>query len=166
LYTLTWKDQATANERIPLLLQTPAAVRWVSAEPLLGQVDIGKWLPCSMHLMGCRCAGPSLDWVVVGGESGLKARPMHPDWVRSLREQCQTAGIPFLFKQWGEWAPQDAFDYENGPSLYWRTYRDGNWTEISGAPDGNEVARCGKRRAGRLLDGVQHDGYPEEGVVL
>jgi protein gp37 len=91
------EDQSTADERIPLLLQTPAAVRWVSAEPLLGPVDLrdfddGLW----------RRSDACLDWVVVGGESGPSARPIHPDWARSLRDQCAEAGVPFLFKQWGD----------------------------------------------------------------
>jgi len=192
------EDQATANERIPLLLQTPAAVRWVSAEPLLGQVDIGKWLPCSMHLMGCRCAGPSLDWVVVGGESGPKARPMHPDWVSGIRDQCAAAGTPFLFKQWGEWLPIDQQEeaFTNGlyrsnkkaqphedqcalDESYGRTctvdygvvHADGTLHDLMEpmaflqGRSPMTTFRVGKERAGRLLDGVQHDGYPEEGVV-
>lgn len=90
------EDQAAADERIPLLLQTPAAVRWISAEPLLGPVDLRKaFMPDGER--------PVLDWVVVGGESGPNARPMHPDWARALREQCQRAGVPFFFKQTGVW---------------------------------------------------------------
>lgn len=84
-----------------------------------------------------------LDWVVVGGESGQKARPMHPDWARSLRDQCAAAGVPFLFKQWGEWLP----DNQN--------------SDVSPPHDKNGAIRVGKKRAGRLLDGVQHDGYPK-----
>ncbi len=108
------EDQVTADERIPLLLQTPAAVRWVSAEPLLSEInlraiDLGDlyWLNAltsDVRIMfdGGMPAAPrfgKLDWVVAGGESGPKARPMHPDWVRSLRDQCQAAGVPFFFKQ-------------------------------------------------------------------
>jgi protein gp37 len=87
---------------IPLLLETPAAVRFISAEPLLGPIDL--------HPLGCgtnaltSSTGPNLDWVIAGGESGPHARPMHPDWARSLRDQCQDAGVAFFFKQWGEWA--------------------------------------------------------------
>lgn len=87
------EDQAAADERIPLLLQTPAAVRFISAEPLLGPVNLWKWLPDSPVEV--------LNWVITGGESGTNARPMHPDWARSLRDQCVTAGGPFFFKQWG-----------------------------------------------------------------
>lgn len=106
------EDQATADERIPLLIETPATVRWLSMEPLLESVSL-RWLPAwpenppytaenplynggiTDHLDGLR----RLGWVVVGGESGQKARPMHLDWVRSIRNQCQTAGVPFFFKQ-------------------------------------------------------------------
>jgi protein gp37 len=113
------EDQARADERVPDLLHTPAAVRWISAEPLLGEVKlfggsddrkrIWNWLTGetgTMHFDGPDFDyGPKLDWIVVGGESGPGARPMHPDWARSLRDQCAAAGVPFFFKQWGEWAP-------------------------------------------------------------
>ena len=110
------EDQATADLRIPALLGTPAAVRWISAEPLLGPVDLSGLMQCfrckTTHKFGpCDPMGrPSpygvlskrhIDWVVVGGESGPGARPMHPDWARSLRDQCQAARTPFLFKQAG-----------------------------------------------------------------
>ena len=85
------EDQRTFDERVPLLLETPAAVRWISAEPLLGPVDL---------------RGAALDWVVAGGESGPRARPMDPDWVRSLRDQCADLGVPFFFKQWGGVRPK------------------------------------------------------------
>lgn len=158
------EDQAAADERIPLLLQTPAAVRWISAEPLLGPVDLDRLAIDScdddytisaisgrrIARYGTKPGAPRLDWVVVGGESGPKARPMHPDWVRSLRDQCAAAVVPFLFKQWGEWAPNclcfriDACKTTQRPE--------------PGKP--GCMFRCGKRAAGRLLDGVQHDGYP------
>ena len=80
--------QSRAIERVPLLLEVPAVVRFVSCEPLLGPLDFSPWLP-------------ALQWVICGGESGLQARPMNPDWARSLRDQCQAAGIPFFFKQHG-----------------------------------------------------------------
>ena len=92
------EDQDTANERIPVLLETPAAVRWISAEPLLGPLTV-------FDLDGPVDArdgmDPGLHWVVAGGESGPCARPMDPGWARSLRDQCQIAGVPFFFKQWG-----------------------------------------------------------------
>ncbi|TAD89903.1 MAG: phage Gp37/Gp68 family protein [Alphaproteobacteria bacterium] len=98
------EDQQRANERIPSLLATPAAVRWISAEPLLGRIDLDEaWLK-----------SPRLDWVVVGGESGPNARPMHPHWVRRLRNQCVTSGVPFFFKQWGAYRARHACTEELG----------------------------------------------------
>jgi protein gp37 len=127
-------------------------------------------------------ANRKLDWVIVGGESGSGARPMHPDWARSLRDQCEDAGVPFLFKQWGEWAPIDALRLNGGG---WATVgpigRRGNvrdwmdryvtFQEDAGAirvrghsftGHATDLAYCvGKKAAGRLLDGVEHNGYPE-----
>lgn len=165
------EDQATAYERIPLLLQTPAAVRWISAEPLLGPVDLRYF---NYNYLDKLPKGViSLDWVVVGGESGPKARPMHPDWARSLRDQCQAAGVSFLFKQWGEWAAASTLPPTTLlPSSRWA------WISIKGGeadswmdvmhekPLSDEGAhhelmgRIGKSAAGRLLDGDLHDGYP------
>jgi len=106
------EDQKTADERIPILLQTPAAVRFVSYEPALGPVDfkLGPYPPCKhvgcYHHISHPCEGCGrklgrlpLDWIIMGGESGPDARPMHPDWARSVRDQCQAAGVPFFFKQ-------------------------------------------------------------------
>ena len=131
------EDQRRADERIGILGSTPAALRWVSAEPLLGRIDF------DIDQLQV------IDWVVAGGESGPGARPMHPDWARSLRDQCAAAGVPFLFKQWGEWAAAD--DY---PSEIQEQY------DVQGLTDGQSI-RVGKKAAGRLLDGVIHDGYPE-----
>ena len=142
------EDQATADERIPLLLKTPAALRWVSAEPLLGPVDLRPYLDWSFALADK--SRPDLDWVVAGGESGPKARPMHPDWVRILRGHCFLFNVPFLFKQWGEWLPRaDAFRRDILGGAAHHTF--GNVA----------MARVGKKLAGRLLDGVLHDEYPE-----
>lgn len=159
------EDQATADERIPLLLLVPAAVRGVSLEPMLGAVDLRSILLASApHRLGAVEARldalsgvvsgpdevlPSLDWVIVGGDKD----PMHPDWVRSVRDQCAETGVPFLFKQWGEWCrgdqlPDDAFLK----------------MEAEGAAvDPLNTYRVGKRMAGRLLDGEIHDEYPEVG---
>lgn len=157
---LSVEDQATADLRIPALLDTPAAVRWVSAEPLLGPVNLRDyvdrwheddggtcdWGHCDHAAVAVRrdfahedprylsmlpvCElHRGLDWVVVGGESGPGARPMHPAWARSLRDQCAASGVPYFFKQWGEHGP-----------------------------DGRRV---GKRAAGDLLDGVRHHAYPD-----
>lgn len=168
------EDQPSADERIGELLQTPAAVHWVSAEPLLEPIWIAKLLrpTCSLHGALASdghcdvCVGrglwslpphprpspkrrylPAIDWLVVGGESGPDARPVHPDWVRGLRDQCETAGVPFLFKQWGEWAPAKDTAGQRGII-----------TDMDGCVT---MRRTGKHRAGRLLDGVLHDAYPE-----
>lgn len=169
------EDQARADERIPLLLDTPAAVRFLSAEPLLGLLNIKR------YLCGCRYCVPeskgigragfpaSVDQVIVGGESGPGARPMHPDWVRSLRDQCAPAGTAFFFKQWGEHAAvydrdRDDPDWQRCDQVARRTPR-GRWLNITGGHGfHNErvvrVDRVGKKAAGRLLDGIEHNGMP------
>jgi len=217
------EDQKRANERIPDLLATPAAVRWLSCEPLLGPIKIDL-LPDYRHARdcayvttdgpaGCTCSAASggIDWVVAGGESGPGARPMHPDWARSLRDQCTAAGVPFLFKQWGEWTPKGSVDiYCHGPERNQRAHpnseglsmlRDGRvcmrdftvteharriaareaYSSRAVEIDTNALAdfhaeceadgpvnplgyqwfyRVGKKAAGRLLDGVEHNGFP------
>lgn len=201
----TVENQETADVRIPLLLQTPAAVRWLSMEPLLGAVDlahacdIGEEIVCDGSWSDMaepqRCLEALrhgslklLDWVVVGGESGPNARPMHPDWARSLRDQCAEAGVSFLFKQWGEWHTK-AFIVSSGTPVF-RQFGDfQQWVNKASSwvcggicldKDGRELKnggdmmrardedkfpvtimhRVGKKAAGRLLDGVLHDGYP------
>ena len=94
------ENQEAADERIPILLQTPAVIRWISAEPLLGPINLKGTL--ANHEWDNGIPG-GLNWVVVGGESGPGSRPMHPDWARGLRDQCAEADVPFLFKQWGDW---------------------------------------------------------------
>ena len=147
------EDQKTADERIALLLQTPAAVRGVSYEPALGPLTFrwASWqefskLPGGItnELDGLR----KLDWVVCGGESGPGARPMHPDWARSARDQCVAAGVPFFFKQWGEWVP----DSPGRPYL-----RKGRVADFNGGP---QVERVGKKAAGRVLDGREWNEFP------
>jgi len=148
---VTVEDRKAADQRIPILLDTPAAVRWLSCEPLLGPVDLDATGMGVMGTSGPESRPSAVDWVVAGGESGPGARPMHPDWARSLRDQCRDAGVPFLFKQWGdlvteEQAPEDI----TLPAVSWRHLGD----------DQPPVWRVGKARAGRLLDGQLHDGYP------
>lgn len=168
------EDQERANERIPELLETPAAVRWVSAEPLLGPIDLYH-AGAIIHHIGGHVRGsdeivddwdePKIEWVVVGGESGPGARPMHPNWARSIREQCSEAGIPFHFKQWGNWKPLKA-DRPVGDQE-----ADGTWPTDSGdfirmdaqgrrTGDGWPMQRVDKKHAGRTLDGRLHDEYP------
>jgi protein gp37 len=97
------EDQAAADLRIRHLLRCPAAVRWLSVEPMIGPVDLRKRAATGLAGFGNTALWASpIGWVVCGGESGPGARPMHPDWARSLRDQCQAAGVPFFFKQWGE----------------------------------------------------------------
>ena len=227
------EDQRRADERIPILLDTPAAIRWISAEPLLGPVDISRWTatahvtcrkcrnafwlhsadPCRHkdggdgwtlacpHCGGCRCkpawtemdarsgtimeppqdwvdrkigrftkvhptiqVKSALDWVVAGGESGPGARPMHPDWARGLRDQCAAAGVHFLFKQWGEYAPRRAAEpadqVDARKALIVRP--DGGITSglLPYGPDAWIMDKLGKRLAGRLLNGVEHNAFP------
>jgi protein gp37 len=169
--------QQEADVRIPELLATPAAIRFVSAEPLLGPIDLYNGDPDprlgghkATHTFlgdwwqpGDNPKGPSrhgVDWVIVGGESGPGARPMHPDWPRSLRDQCAAAGVPFFFKQWGEWAPEPEWYADHRTSLACTVWDGKSWTD-DGAIDGEWLVRVGKRRAGRLLDGGTHDAMPE-----
>lgn len=195
------EDQTRADERIPILLDTPAAVRWISAEPLLGAVDLTRLtlehIPpgrsgddnYGMDALAGRTAavlllgaddwsldgggtyGPRLDWVVAGGESGPGARPMHPDWARRLRDQCAAAGVPFLFKQWGAWTPdegpladgRDPVMDGRGPCAarvgdHWVIGANGYDMPLE--HPGPWLYRLGKKAAGRHLDGVLHDGFP------
>lgn len=150
---VTAENQQAADERIPLLLQTPAAVRFVSCEPLLELVDLGQYLISSQNFFFNDVPErPNLDWVIVGGETGPNARPMHPYWVMSLRDQCQAAGVPFFLKSWGEWLP-NAQEYNCSPG--------GNDFEQRHVLVGDVMmCRVGKKRAGRLLDGRTWDEIP------
>lgn len=153
-------NQEEADRDIPKLLAVPAAVRFLSMEPLLGPVDLSRIdidghseiypLACTLD----REDGdgnelpdlPGLDWIIVGGESGPQARPMSIQWARELRDQCATYGVPFLFKQWGEWAPEENFP-DHIPS---------STSTIDGS-----MWRVGKKAAGRQLDGVEHNEFPK-----
>ncbi|WP_080840061.1 DUF5131 family protein [Cohnella massiliensis] len=147
------ENQRAADERIPLLLQTPAAVRFLSMEPLLGPVDLKGWIyPGWDGDIRKAIPAPRVYWVIVGGESGPNARPMHPDWVRSIRDQCQAAGVPFFFKQWGEWAQVHELRC-NEPGIKGKPWFNFN-------PD-TSVCRIGRKAAGRLLDGRTWDEMPE-----
>lgn len=136
------EDQPTADERIAHLIGIPASVIFVSVEPMLGPVKLDQRL--IVPIEGTSQHGQRfIDWVIAGGESGPKARPAHPDWFRSLRDQCAAAGVPYHFKQWGEWGPY-------GRS---RVDRDAYLDE--------PMQRFGTKLAGRLLDGVEHNAFPE-----
>jgi protein gp37 len=169
--------QPEADERIPQLLRTPAAVRFISYEPALGQLDIARWLQIAWQCSSCRrlyagkyqprcpdCGqvggwsgshafnpptgqtGSGLNQVISGGESGPKARPSNPQWFRDIRDQCASPGVAYFHKQNGEWV---------------------SVSEVKGKgrhfsfPDGRTVRRVGKKKAGRLLDGIEHNGMPE-----
>lgn len=130
-------ENADYEFRIDHLRRTGAKIKFLSLEPLLGPLQ-------KLNL-------ENINWVITGGESGPGARPMDPEWARDLRDQCAGAGVPFFFKQWGEWIPFDdmAFvsdDHEFKPATFYM--------------DGTPMVRVGKKRAGRLLDGVLYDGYP------
>ncbi|MGS4947411.1 DUF5131 family protein [Meridianimarinicoccus sp. RP-17] len=139
------EDQPTADARIPDLLATPAAVRFVSAEPLLGPVDLTSMERSGgtglMRPLDGRFR--TLDWIIVGGESGPGARPMHPDWARSLRDQCHAAGVAFFFKQWGGWAPASVvIPHAHLPE------------------DADHMVHAVKKLTGRCLDGRTWDEMP------
>lgn len=145
------ENQAAADERVPDLLEVPARVLFLSCEPLLGPVDISAWVG-------------ELAWIIVGGESGHRARPMSPRWAASLRDQAAAAEVAFFFKQWGEWAPAE----EVRPGI---TGSDLRLFEEAGEASGmashqfrngppHEVWRVGKKAAGRLLDGREHLALP------
>jgi protein gp37 len=177
------EDQQRADERIPHLLATPAAVRFLSCEPLLGPVDLTKIAvpdAAAGKYAGHRYtfnalqreddlklfnAPAHVDWVIAGGESGRGARPMHPEWARALRDQCAAAGVAFHFKQWGEWALTTP---EPGGDLGGDMRRDRvRFVQADRAPDGHFrrgdviVRRVGKKSAGRLLDGREWNEMPE-----
>lgn len=134
--------QARAEELLPFLEQIPAKVRFISAEPLLGPLEISKWL------------GSTVDWVITRGESGPKARPASPQWFTSLHAQCMRSETAFHFKQWGDWAPGD------GINLLTRKK-----PAKALAADGTEMLRVGKKHAGRTLAGKQWDQLPVSPVA-
>jgi protein gp37 len=160
------EDQARADERIPHLVRVPAVVWFLSMEPLLGPVDLGAvdvlWAGVPLS-DGTRWSGSKgvITWVIVGGESGPKARPMHPAWARSIRDQCAAAGVAFFFKQHGEWRMRGLGDRDDQPRFRMSsvTGKDAHLLENSG---GEEVwmQRVGKAAAGRELDGRTWDEVP------
>ena len=189
------EDQPTADERIPLLLQTKAAVRFVSYEPALGPVDFNniellKEFDLSRTVSAHVDAltehddehffnqHAKLDWVIAGGESGRNARPSHPDWFRAVRDQCQAAGVPFFFKQWGEWnptknsnvvRPSDAGKLSRYTVACSTVREEIGQTVYHAYPsvpqDGigiyERLEQVGKKRAGRMLDGREWNEFPQ-----
>lgn len=190
-------DQKQANIRIPYLLACPAAIRFLSMEPLLGSVDITRFL----YATGVSANGPwrypsgrteymvgdvgpdtinrkpagEINGVIVGGESGPGARPMHPNWARSLRDQCVEAQTPYFFKQWGEYGPYEDHHLQisdlderttlvahDGEFTNTNKSRRGKWSSPRDGIDKHcaVMARVGKRAAGRLLDGREWNEWP------
>jgi len=127
--------QTRADELLPFLAEISAKVRFISAEPLLGPLDLTPWM------------GSTINWVITGGESGPKARPASPKWFRDIHHQCMERSVAFHFKQWGDWGPGYG---ENLPAR----------RRMELAQDGTEMFKLGKKEAGRLLDGSVHDGLP------
>ena len=177
----TVEDQERAEQRIQALVKVPG-LHFLSCEPLLGPVDLESFSVQAIHPDNEGYGVPAIkgvDWLICGGESGRRARPMHPDWARGLRDQCAAAGVPFLFKQWGEWAPfvNEAHYTHGGAERHahawidrdgtggqcWIVDDDGSWSNWTGEPteDAAVMGRLGKKAAGRLLDGVEHNGYPQ-----
>ena len=178
------ESQKWADVRIPKLLDTPAAVRFLSCEPLLGAVNVRPYFWSGDE------TGPlvGIDWVIVGGESGPGARPMHPQWARQLRDQCTSAGVPFFFKQWGAWIQSDrprathllhsgyAHDPQGHGTLVTRASATMDYPYgLSSGRDQDlvdrghagwvRVRRVGKKAAGRDLDGRTWDEYPQVEAV-
>jgi protein gp37 len=177
----TVENQEQADKRIPKLLKIPARTRFLSCEPLLGAVDLSRYLPsmpkvdCPPDLTPYYNSHFALHWVIAGGESGSNARPSHSDWFRSLRDQCQAAGVPFFFKQSGEWiggkfdrrkskmvcdateakksCGQIFWTNPGAPKVHLWDETDHYWTNAS--------ARVGKKAAGRLLDGREWNEFPD-----
>lgn len=149
---ITAETQRRADERIPVLLEIPAARRFVSVEPMLGPVDLFQWLGGDRQIKAPHKFNGGLDWVICGGETGPGARPLHPDWVRSLRDQCQAAGVPFFFKSWGEWGACDQL----------QIWRPGDRSGVQPFGDYQVVYHVGKKKAGRRLDGRTWDEEPED----
>jgi|SRR5579883_367150 len=169
---MTVEDEDNARMRLPALamLGLKGWQTFVSYEPALGPVNWWPWLDPE------GIAGGTLHWLICGGESGREARPMHPDWARAARDACARAGVPFFFKQWGEWLPGEANDGCFGPHFLnayrrcddhgfaWPRYADRAVENFGTDPDkwsGQITARrVGKKRAGRLLDGREHNEFP------
>lgn len=145
------EDQPTADARTKWLLKTPAAVRFISYEPALDAIDFQLRMNDGPE--------PAINWLICGGESGAGARPMHPDWARSARDQCRAAGVPFFFKQWGEWGD---VGIDNAPK---RMHNNEKFRHEFRKPfphDFPTVWRVGKKKTGRLLDGREWNEMPKE----
>ncbi len=180
---VTTENQRAADQRVPDFLHTPFKTKVILAEPLLGPLDLNKPFPVPSKYDS---QGNGIEWieeatwlwkpgihgVITGGESGHKARPAHADWVRSLRDQCASAGVPFMFKQWGEWAAwvgssPEILDNPEQTKFLTYEWEDETWKDVgyplwcdAVVPE-NCSGKVGKKRAGRLLDGREHLELPE-----
>ncbi|WP_343302878.1 phage Gp37/Gp68 family protein [Chitinophaga niabensis] len=145
------ENQDTAKKRVRELLKVNAIIRFLSIEPLLENVNLRfPLLPTDVITANTCCKNPNrnfgIHWVIVGGESGHNARPLHPDWVRNIREDSDRIGAAFFFKQWGEWLPVERGRLYREPSI--------DFT------DGQQMVKVGKRVAGRKLDGIEYNDFP------
>lgn len=142
----TIENQTLAEKRLPFLLKNPAAVRFLSCEPLLGSLNLRPWFKKKgLH---------SIDWVIAGGESGGNSRPMHPDWAVGLLHQCEEFNVPFHFKQWGHWVPAELINETSRPRLL----------ELRNER-AVEMVRVTKKLAGRILEGTTWDGVPHPPLI-
>lgn len=177
VFGVSVEDQATADERIPELLATPAVCRFVSYEPALGPVDFKNIrLPkahdtesSSHYHINCLTDAdddhfynvhPKINGIIMGGESGPGARPMHPEWARQARDDCAAAGVPFFFKQWGEWTAARRSDNSSGFERICPSIGITDNKKIHEWPSGEFSIRVGKKKAGRFLDGKEHNDLP------
>lgn len=150
--TVVTSDEVSRD--VPKLQRVPARVRWLSMEPLLDAVDIGRFLSSARDDL------PPINWVVVGGESGPRARPLNPTWARSVRDQCESARVPYFFKQWGEWAPTDSSAEVSSKSAQIYCFEQDPRPPLDRLHEVCMV-RVGKQSAGRLLDGRIWASFPE-----
>ncbi len=176
----TVENQATAEERIPHLLAVPAAIRFLSCEPMTGAIDLehvagdndgfpgcwsplaGQWWPAlgdaDAEFDGRQTHHGRIGWVIAGGESGPGAEPTYPGWIRDLRDQCDRASVPFFFKQWGDWRHvRDAEDMDRTRRMIDHEGRQGVVRDLGRT---TMMVRTGKALAGRLLDGREHNAFP------
>lgn len=182
----TVENQQEAARRIPYLLDVPARIRFLSCEPLLEPLDLStidisndteiaplgwRWLD---RLNKGEPEAARIDWIIAGGESGPGSRPMHPGWAAGLRDQCNAAGVPFFFKQWGDWAPGECAKHPATRTEHVGWWFDNRWdfdcltpraSENMHRDDAPDVYRFGKKRTGRLLDGRTWDELPSINAI-
>lgn len=180
----TVESQEMAEKRLPVLMEIPARIRFISAEPLLGPVDLTPWLsssPTSQDPQHIKGRADGVQWVIAGGELASKARPMHPVWLRTMRDACASVTVPFFFKQWGSYCVFDITEGTTGSARH--RIRPGfggrRQHQIIGAMDGQFEPVTGDVRqhssyqvggaiavrgsvalTGRKLDGCVHDEFP------